>query len=92
MAVPYARRVYCPNYHVLTNWKWATTQENLHRVFYKCPYFSVSILSYMFAFVSVECETVDLVFQAGGCQFFKWEDMMEQMPPIPAVPLAPTAV
>jgi hypothetical protein len=22
------------------------------------------------------------VFQAGGCQFFQWEDMMEQMPPI----------
>jgi hypothetical protein len=25
---------------------------------------------------------VNLVFQAGGCQFFQWEDMMEQMPPI----------
>jgi hypothetical protein len=36
--------VYCLNYDVLTNWKRATTQENLHGVFYKCPYFSVSII------------------------------------------------
>jgi hypothetical protein len=32
---------------------------------------------------------VNFVLQAGGCQFFQWEDMMEQMPPIP---LPPTAV
>jgi hypothetical protein len=25
---------------------------------------------------------VNLVFQAGGCQFFQWEDMIELMPPI----------
>jgi hypothetical protein len=32
------------------------------------------------------------VFQAGGCQFFQWEDMMEQMPRIPIVPLPPTTI
>jgi hypothetical protein len=39
----------------------------------------------MFAFasrLSVRLCVVNLVFQAGGCQFFQWEDMMEQMPPI----------
>jgi hypothetical protein len=92
MAVPCARRVYCPNCHVLTNWNRATTQKNLHRVFYKCPYFSLSILSYMFVFASVECEIINLVFQAGGCQFFQWEDMMEHMPSIPTVPPTPTVV
>jgi hypothetical protein len=35
---------------------------------------------------------VNLVFQAGGCQFFQWEDMMEQMPPIPAVSSPPTTI
>jgi hypothetical protein len=49
----------------------------------------------MFAFSSIEYETihvVNLVFQAGGCQFFQWKDMMEQMPPIPAVPSPPIVV
>jgi hypothetical protein len=32
------------------------------------------------------------MFQTGGCQFFQWDDMMEQMPPIPVVPSHPTAV
>jgi hypothetical protein len=32
------------------------------------------------------------VFQAKGCQFFQWEDMMEQMLPIPIVPLLSTTV
>jgi hypothetical protein len=39
----------------------------------------------MFAFasrLSVRLCVVNLVFQAGGYQFFQWEDMMEQMPPI----------
>jgi hypothetical protein len=31
---------------------------------------------------------VNLVLQAGGCQFFQWDDMMEQMPPIPSCPTA----
>jgi hypothetical protein len=46
--------------HVLANWNWATIQENLHHVFYKFPYFSVSILSYtcIFAFALVEYETM----------------------------------
>jgi hypothetical protein len=35
---------------------------------------------------------VNLALQAGGCQFFQWEDMMEQMPPILVVPSPPTAV
>jgi hypothetical protein len=43
----------------------------------------------MYVFASVECEIVNLVFQAGGCQFFQWEDMMEQ---ISLVPAAPTAI
>jgi hypothetical protein len=29
---------------------------------------------------------VNLVFQAGACQFFRCMDMMKQMPPIPTVP------
>jgi hypothetical protein len=60
MVIPRARRVYCLNCHVLTTWKRATTQENLHHMFCNCPYFSVSILSYtyMFVFALVECETV----------------------------------
>jgi hypothetical protein len=29
---------------------------------------------------------VNPVFQAGGYQFFQWEDMMERMPPIPSPP------
>jgi hypothetical protein len=67
MIVPRARRVYYPNCHVLTNWNWATTQENLHCVFYKCAYFSVSILWYtcMFYFasrLSVRLCTVNLTF------------------------------
>jgi hypothetical protein len=28
------------------------------------------------------------MFWAGGCQFFPWEDMMQQMPPIPSPPIA----
>jgi hypothetical protein len=77
------------NCHVLTNWNWGTTQENLHRVFYNCPYFLVSNLWYtcMLAFASrlgARC-VVNLVFQVIGCQFFQWEDMMEKMPPIPLV-------
>jgi hypothetical protein len=35
---------------------------------------------------------VNLVFQAGGCQFFQWKDMMEQMQPISIVPSPPTTV
>jgi hypothetical protein len=36
---------------------------------------------------------VNLVFQAGGCQFFQWEDMMEQISRINLiVHLPPTAV
>jgi hypothetical protein len=92
MAAPHARRLYCLNCHVLANWNRATTQENLHCVFYKCPYFSVSILSYIFVFASVECETVNLVFQARGCQFFQWDCMMEQMPHIPIVSSTPIAI
>jgi hypothetical protein len=42
--VPRTRRVYCPNCHVLTNCNRATTQDNLHHVFYMCPYFSIIIL------------------------------------------------
>jgi hypothetical protein len=48
---------------------------------------------FMFASrLSVRLCVVHLVFQAGGCQFFQWEDMMEQMPPILVVFLPPTAV
>jgi hypothetical protein len=32
------------------------------------------------------------VFQAGGCQFFQWEDMMEQMLTIHVVSSPPTAI
>jgi hypothetical protein len=32
------------------------------------------------------------MFQAGDCQFFQCEDMMEQMSPIPIVSLASTTV
>jgi hypothetical protein len=32
------------------------------------------------------------VLQVGGCQFFQWEDMMEQMPPIPSPPIVVQAV
>jgi hypothetical protein len=32
------------------------------------------------------------VFQAEGCQFFQWEDIMEQMPPIPSPPITVQAV
>jgi hypothetical protein len=49
----------------------------------------------MFAFplqLSVRPCVANLVFQAGGCQFFQWEHMMEQMPPNPIVPSPPTAV
>jgi hypothetical protein len=67
MVVPRARRVYCLNCHVLTNWNRATTQENLQHVFYMCPYFSISILSYMSVFASIDCEAVNLVIQARGC-------------------------
>jgi hypothetical protein len=35
---------------------------------------------------------VNLVFQARGCQFFQWKDMMEQMQPISIVPSPPTTV
>jgi hypothetical protein len=88
MAAPYARRLYCLRYHVLANWNRATTQENLHRVFYMCPYFLVSVPCFSFASgLSVRLCVVNLVFQARGCQFFQWEDMMEQMSPInPIVP------
>jgi hypothetical protein len=60
MVVPRAMGVYCLNCHVLANWNGATTQENLHRLFYKCSYFLISILSYtcMFVFASVECQIV----------------------------------
>jgi hypothetical protein len=49
----------------------------------------------MFAFasrLSVRLCVVNLVFQLGGYQFFQWEDMMEQMTPIPVVPSPPTTV
>jgi hypothetical protein len=49
----------------------------------------------MFAFasrLSARLCVVNLVFQVGGCQFFQWEDMMEQMPTIPVVHLHPKAV
>jgi hypothetical protein len=60
MTIPRTRRVYCLNCHVLTNWNRAPTQENVHHMFYNCPYFLVSILWYtcMFVFSSVECEIV----------------------------------
>jgi hypothetical protein len=63
----------------------------------KCPYFSVSILWYtcMFAFasrMSARLRVVNLVFQVRGCQFLQWEDMMEQMSPIPVVLSPPTTV
>jgi hypothetical protein len=32
------------------------------------------------------------MFQARGCQFFQWENMMEQMPPILVAPSPPTTV
>jgi hypothetical protein len=35
---------------------------------------------------------VNFVFQVRCCQFFQWEDMMEQMPPIPIVPSPATTV
>jgi hypothetical protein len=36
---------------------------------------------------------VNFVFQAEGCQFFQWEDMIEKMPTInPIVPSPPTGV
>jgi hypothetical protein len=49
----------------------------------------------MFTFasqLSVGLCVVNLVFKVGGCQFFQWEDMMEQMPPISIVPSPPTVV
>jgi hypothetical protein len=60
MVVPRVRRVYCLNYHILANYNRATTQEKLHHVFYKYPYFLVCIISYtcMFVFALVECEAV----------------------------------
>jgi hypothetical protein len=71
MVVPRARRVYDPNYYVLVKWNRATTKENLHHVFYKCPYFSVGAPCFSFASrLSVRLYGVSLVFQAGGCQFF----------------------
>jgi hypothetical protein len=38
--------------------------------------------------LSVRLCVVNLMFWAGGCQFFPWEDMMQQMPPIPSPPIA----
>jgi hypothetical protein len=35
---------------------------------------------------------VNLVLQAGGCQFFQWEDMIEQIPPIASPPTAVQAI
>jgi hypothetical protein len=42
--------------------------------------------------LSVRLCAVNLVFQAGGCQFFQWEDMMEQMSPILIVPWPPITI
>jgi hypothetical protein len=42
--------------------------------------------------LSVRLCVVNLVFQAGGCQFFQWEDMMEQMLTIHVVPSPPIAI
>jgi hypothetical protein len=42
--------------------------------------------------LSVRLCVVNLVFQAKGCHFFQWEDLMEQMPPIPIVPSPHTAI
>jgi hypothetical protein len=53
-------------------------------------------LIYMHVLVCFAVErdyVVNLVFQAGGCQFFQWEDMMEQISRINLiVHLPPTAV
>jgi hypothetical protein len=49
----------------------------------------------MFAFaslLSVRLCVFNLVFQAGDCLFFQWEDMMEQMQSISIVLSPPTAV
>jgi hypothetical protein len=35
---------------------------------------------------------VNPMLQAIGCQFFQWEDMIEQMPPIPSLPTAIQAI
>jgi hypothetical protein len=40
----------------------------------------------------VRLRIVNLVFQARGCQFFQWKDMMELMSPIPIVTSPPTTV
>jgi hypothetical protein len=83
MAFSRARRVYYLNCHVLANWNRATTQENIHCVLYKCHYFLISVPCLRFASqLSVRLRVVNLVFQAEGYQFFQWEDIMEQMPPI----------
>jgi hypothetical protein len=65
------------------------TREPLLRDLHVPLLFGNHPLIYMHACVcfAVEYETVcNLVFQVGCCQFFQWEDMMEQMPPIPLVP------
>ena len=48
LALATARRVDCPNCRVQANVFYANTEGNTGRVFYKCPYFSVSKLEFDF--------------------------------------------